>query len=82
MAISIPYFLLIEHLGDIIGRRIYVRNGVNNVSQLEAALLEEWANIPFMSINKLFNNMRKPCTAVIDKKATIHNIEACVTFRM
>jgi len=36
----------IEHVWDILGKRIYARNDVNNVRQLEAALLEEWANIP------------------------------------
>jgi len=57
----------IEHVWDILGRRIYAQNDVNNVRQLEAALLEEWANIPTASINKLINSMRKRCTTVIDK---------------
>ena len=31
----------IEHVWDILGRRIYARNDANNIRQLEAALLEE-----------------------------------------
>ena len=34
----------IEHVWDILGRRIYARNDTNNVRQLEAAVFEEWAN--------------------------------------
>jgi len=53
----------IEHVWEILVRR---RNDVNNVWQLEAALLEEWANIPLASINKLINSVRKRCTVVMD----------------
>jgi len=34
-----------EYVWDILGMRNYIRNDVNYVRQLEAALLEEWANI-------------------------------------
>jgi len=64
----------IEHVWDILGRRIYARNDVNNVRQLEAALFEEWVNIPTASINKLINSMRKRCTAVIDIKRLPYTI--------
>jgi len=39
-------FSPIEHVWDILGRRIYAGNDVNNVRHFEAALLEEWVNIP------------------------------------
>jgi len=67
MAISISRFIAYwTHVGHSWNAH-WRRNDVNNVRQLEAALLEKWANIPFVMINKLINNMRKHCTAVIGK---------------
>lgn len=62
----------IEHLWDELGRRIRDRADVNNVNDLEAALREEWHNIPAQTINKLIGSMRKRCTAVIEANG-MHN---------
>ena len=55
----------IEHMWDILGRRVRSRNDVHNVRTLERALHEEWQNIPIADVNKLIASMRKRCTAVI-----------------
>ena len=36
----------IEHLWDVLGRRVRKRNDVNNVRNLERALHEEWVAVP------------------------------------
>ncbi len=56
----------IEHMWDELGRRVRDRADVNNVTDLERALREEWYNIPVQTVNKLIASMRKRCTAVME----------------
>ena len=52
----------IEHLWDVLGRRVYARDpGPANLAQLGAALQEEWRAIPRATIRKLINSMPSRC---------------------
>ncbi len=55
----------IEHMWDILGRRIHDRNDVTNVRNLELALHQEWANITYREVNKLIRSMRSRCVAAV-----------------
>ncbi len=57
----------IEHMWDILGRRVRERNDVHNVRDLERVLHEEWRNVPVANVNKLIASMRRRCVAVIDR---------------
>lgn len=56
----------IEHLWDEIGRRLSRRRQMDNVRQLEAALVQEWNAIPQNTIQRLINSMRRRCTACVN----------------
>lgn len=47
----------------ILDRRVYMRDDVNSVRQLEAALHEEWASVPVEASNELINSLRKQVCA-------------------
>ena len=55
----------IEHMCDVLGRRVRERHNVNNVRDLERALNREWNNIPMAEVNRLVSSMRRRCLAVI-----------------
>lgn len=55
----------IEHMWDILGRRVRERDDVIDVRSLEQALHEEWGNITFPEVNKLIGSMRRRCVAVV-----------------
>ena len=57
----------IEHLWDILGRRIRRRDPpVHNVAQLDAALHQEWQRIPQNVIQRLIRGMSRRVDAVIN----------------
>lgn len=55
----------IEHMWDILGRRVQERVNVRNVRDLEQALHAEWLNIPMRDVHRLVSSMRRRCTAVM-----------------
>lgn len=56
----------IEHVGDILQRRISVRNVPPKTrEELANALVEEWGRIPRVEIRQLIRSFRSRCTAVI-----------------
>ena len=56
---------LIEHMWDVLGRRVRERHNANNVRDLERALHREWNNIPKAEVNRHVSSMRRRCLAVI-----------------
>ena len=62
-----PDLAPIEHLWDELGRCIHNRRRQPmNVNELQAALRQEWSNLPQAFINRLVNSMRRRCTAVVN----------------
>lgn len=56
----------IEHLWDVLKRRVRDRNHVpSNITELKAALLEEWERIPQELIKKLIGSMKNRLQNVI-----------------
>ena len=55
----------IEHMWDMLGRRVHERHDVNSLADLERALHQEWRWIPVYDVNKLMNSMRRRCDAVM-----------------
>ena len=55
----------IEHMWDMLGRRVRKSHDVNSLADLDRALHQEWRQIPVQDVNKLMNSMRKRCEAVI-----------------
>jgi hypothetical protein len=59
----------IEHIWDMLGRRIQVREPpVQNIRQLEAALHREWQQLSQQSIRRLTGGMRRRVEAVIQAR--------------
>ncbi len=59
-----PYISPIEHVWDVLDRRIQQRVPVPaNIQQLRTAIEEEWTNIPQATINSLINSRRR-CIAL------------------
>ena len=59
----------IEHLWDILGRRVRTRlHSPQNVRQLSLALVEEWRRTPAAQIRRLTQSMRRRCLAVINTR--------------
>ena len=57
-----PVFNPIEHLGNIVGRKIHQRNPpIQTVAEREAALPQEWALVPQETTQRLIRSMRHPC---------------------
>ena len=55
-----------EHLWDILGRRIQaLESPVQNVQQLEAALHQEWLQLTQHEIRRLTGSMRRRVECVI-----------------
>ena len=56
----------IEHIWDMLGRRIHAREPpVQNIRQLEAALHREWQQLSQQDIRRLSGGMRRRVDAVI-----------------
>lgn len=56
----------LEHIWDLIGRRVQARDPpVQNLAQLEAALHEEWQQLPLDRIRRFTSSMRRRIQAVI-----------------
>lgn len=49
----------IEHIWDLLGRRVRSRHQVNNLQQLQNALTIEWNNIPPHVVQRYVNSMRR-----------------------
>lgn len=57
----------IEHIWDMLKRRVYARvNPPENLAQLRQALIEEWDNIPQRCIAEKVLSMRRRCQSLID----------------
>jgi transposase len=59
----------IEHIWDMLGRRIHTREPpVQNIRQLEAALHREWQQLSQQDIRRLTGGMRRRVEAVIQAR--------------
>jgi transposase len=59
----------IEHIWDMLGRRIQAReHPVQNIRQLEAALYREWQQLSQQDIRRLTGGMRRRVEAVIQAR--------------
>ena len=59
----------IEHIWDMLGRRILAREPpVQNIRQLEAALHREWQQLSKQDIRRLTGGMRRRVEAVIQAR--------------
>ena len=59
----------IEHIWDMLGRRIHAREPpVQSISQLEAALHREWQQLSQQDIRRLTGGMRRRVEAVIQAR--------------
>ena len=59
----------IEHMWDMLGRRIHAREPpVQNIRQLEAALHREWQQLSQQDIRRLTGRMRRRVEAVIQAR--------------
>ena len=59
----------IEHIWDMLGRRIQVREpSVQTIRQLEAALHREWQQLSQQDIRRLTGGMRRRVEAVIQAR--------------
>ena len=59
----------IEHIWDMLGRRILAREPpVQNIRQLEAALHREWQQLSQQDIRRLSGEMRRRVEAVIQAR--------------
>ena len=59
----------IEHIWDMLGRRIQAREPpVQNIRQLEAALHREWQQLSQQDIRRLTGGMRRRVEAVIQAR--------------
>ena len=61
----------IEHIWDILGRRMHAREPpVQNIRQLEAALHWEWQQLSQQNIGRLTGGMRRRVEAIIQARGT------------
>jgi transposase len=59
----------IEHIWDMLGRRIHAREPpVQNIRQLEATLHREWQQLSIQDIRRLTGGMRRRVEAVIQAR--------------
>ena len=59
----------VEHIWDMLGRRIQTREPpVQNIRQLEAALHREWQKLSQQDIQRLTGGMRRRVDAVIQAR--------------
>jgi len=60
----------IEHLWDLMKRRISKRGHIDSLKSLEEAIVEEWNAIPESIINSLIDSMQRRVRAVITAKGS------------
>ena len=66
-----PDLAPIEHLWNELDRRVRARlNQPNNRAQLQAALIQEWNNIPINVVRRYTRSMRNRCRAVINARGS------------
>lgn len=65
----------IEHVWDILGRRLRQRHNVNNVAELVLGLQHEWNEISMQEVQNLIMSMRRRCMAVIAANGGHKNTE-------
>ena len=58
----------IEHIWNYLGRKIRARGNVNNVRDLENALIQEWNNIHNVVIRRYVRSMRGRLAACINSR--------------
>ena len=64
-----PDLKLLEHIWDFLGRRVRLREPpVHNLARLEAALHEEWQQLPLDCIRRFTSSMRRRVQAVIQAR--------------
>lgn len=56
----------IEHMWDMLGRRVRERGDVRTLTDLDRALHQEWRRILVRDVNKLINIMRKQWREVMN----------------
>ena len=54
----LPDLSPIEHMWDMLGRRVNKRHDLNSLADLERALHQKWRRIPVYDVNKLINSLR------------------------
>ena len=58
----------IEHIWDYLGRNVRAKGNVNNLSDLENALIQEWNNILNVVIRRYVRSMRGHLAACINSR--------------
>ena len=58
----------IEHIWDCLGRKVRARGNVDNLRDLENALIQEWNNIPNVVIRRYVRSMRGRLAACINSR--------------
>ena len=58
----------IENIWDYLGRKVRARGNVNNLRNLENALIQEWNNIPNVVIRLYVRSMRGRLAACINSR--------------
>ena len=71
-----PDFNPIEHIRDMLGRRIHAREPhVQNIRQLEAALHREWQQLSQQDTRRLIGGMKRRVEAVIQPRGVTPGTE-------
>ena len=63
-----PDMNLIKHIWDYLGRQVRARGNVQNLRDLENALIQEWNNIPNVVIRRYVRSMRGRLAACINSR--------------
>ena len=58
----------IEHIWDYLGRKVPARGNIDNLKDLENALIQEWNNIPNVVIRRYVRSMRGRRAACINSR--------------
>ena len=66
-----PDMNLIEHIWDYLGRKVRARGNLQNLRDLENALIQEWNNIPNAVIRRYVRSMRCLLLVSIVEVATL-----------
>ena len=65
----------IEHLWDVLGRRVlHGQNPPETLQELRDALVHDWNNIPQAFIQRLIGSMRRRCEAVLAARGRVHTL--------
>jgi hypothetical protein len=75
-SLTTPYFYPIEHIWDMLGRRIRAReHPVQNIRHLEAALHREWQQLSQQDIRRLTGVVRRMAEVVIQARGVTTGTE-------